>query len=71
MLIKFKMFLGITLLLLVVLFTIQNVAVVEIQFLLWGFAISRSLLIFVVLSIGILIGWVMRAIAHDAKNNKE
>ena len=71
MMIKFKMFLGITLLLLVVLFTIQNVAVVEIQFLLWGFAISRSLLIFVVLSIGILIGWVMRAIAHDAKNNKE
>ncbi len=69
---KFKMFLGITLLFLVVLFTLQNVAMVEIQFLLWGFSIPRSLLLFIVLFIGILIGWVMKTIAHDSKKaNKD
>jgi putative membrane protein len=43
-----------------VLFIIQNVAVVEIQFLFWSIQLSRSLLIFFLLSIGILIGWFLQ-----------
>ncbi|MDB2414869.1 LapA family protein [Rickettsiales bacterium] len=66
---KFKMSLGLVLLLSVVLFTIQNVAVVEIQFLLWGFSIPRALLIFAVLSIGIIIGWLTKAAFHKHKEN--
>lgn len=46
---------------LVVIFIIQNVAVVEIQFLLWSFQMSRSLLIFLLLVIGVLIGWFLHA----------
>ena len=44
-----------------VLFIIQNVAVVEIQFLFWSMQMSRSLLMFLLLAIGILIGWFLHA----------
>lgn len=43
----------------VVLFIIQNVAIVEIQFLFWSMQMSRSLLMFLLLAIGIIIGWFM------------
>jgi uncharacterized integral membrane protein len=42
-----------------VLFVIQNVAVVEIRFMFWSVAMSRALLMFFVLAVGILIGWLM------------
>lgn len=48
---------------LVILFVIQNVAVVEIQFLFWSFSIARSLLLFLVLGIGILLGWLLKSFA--------
>jgi len=44
-----------------VLFIVQNVAVVEIQFLFWSMQMSRSLLMFLLLAIGILIGWFLHA----------
>ena len=44
---------------LAVLFIIQNVAVVEIKFLFWSIQMSRSLLIFILLAIGFVIGWFM------------
>ena len=46
---------------LAVIFVIQNVAIVEIQFLLWSFQMSRSLLIFLLLVIGVIIGWFLHA----------
>lgn len=44
---------------LVVLFIVQNVTVVEIKFLFWSIQMSRSLLIFILLAIGFVIGWFM------------
>jgi len=46
---------------LAVLFIIQNVAVVEIKFLFWSIQMSRSLLIFFLLAIGITIGWFLNS----------
>jgi uncharacterized integral membrane protein len=46
----------IVLICLVVLFAVQNAAVVEIQFLLWSFAMPRALMVALLLSIGIIIG---------------
>lgn len=46
---------------LVVLFIIQNVNVVEIKFLFWTIQMSRSLLIFILLAIGFIIGWFMHS----------
>ncbi len=44
---------------LVGLFILQNVAVVEIQFLFWSIQMSRSLLMFLVLAIGMVMGWFL------------
>jgi lipopolysaccharide assembly protein A len=45
----------------VLIFVAQNVAAVEVKFLLWSISLSRSLLIIFVLVIGILIGWFLRS----------
>ena len=45
---------------LLVLFVVQNAEVLNVVFLVWSFEIRRALLIFVVLAIGILIGWLLR-----------
>ncbi|PIP73123.1 MAG: hypothetical protein COW89_03290 [Nitrospinae bacterium CG22_combo_CG10-13_8_21_14_all_47_10] len=52
-----KLYTGLSLLILVVIFTIQNSEIVQINFLIWNISISRALMIFLVLSIGILVGW--------------
>jgi len=44
---------------LAILFIIQNVAAVEIQFLFWSIQMSRALLIFLLFAIGIIIGWFL------------
>lgn len=44
-----------------VLFIAQNVAVVEISFLYWKASMQSSLLIFFVLLIGFVLGWIMHS----------
>ncbi len=44
----------------IVLFTVQNYEVVELQFLFWKVAMSRALMLFMVLAIGVTIGWLLR-----------
>ncbi len=57
---------------LAVLFVIQNVAVVEIRFLLWSISMSRSLLIFFLLAIGIIIGWLLHSyFIHQGDNSEQ
>ncbi len=58
---NFKLILILILIGLGVLFIIQNVAVVEIQFLFWSIQMSRSLLIFSLLTIGFIIGWSLHS----------
>jgi len=54
-----KLILGITLFLLLVVFTVQNAAIVTINFFFWELSISRALMIFFVLAIGIIIGLII------------
>ena len=56
---------------LAVLFLIQNVAVVEIQFLFWSIQMSRSLLIFFLLAIGIIIGWFLHSYFKHRKGESD
>lgn len=56
---------------LAVLFIIQNVAVVEIQFLFWSLQISRSLLIFFLLVIGVIIGWFLHSYLKYRKSKSD
>jgi len=52
---------------LVALFILQNVAIVEIQFLFWSTQMSRSLLMFVVFAIGIIFGWFLHSHFKNSK----
>jgi uncharacterized integral membrane protein len=62
---NYKIILSLILVILVVIFIIQNAAVVEIRLFFWTITLSRALVIFLVLVIGILIGWLMCGhIAH-------
>lgn len=56
---KIKIVLVMTLMLFVVLFTLQNTEVVNIKFFLWNYSLSRALLIFLLLAIGVLIGFFL------------
>lgn len=44
---------------LAVVFIVQNVTVVEVKFLLWSVEMSRALLMFLLLAVGIVIGWFL------------
>jgi len=55
-----------------VVFIIQNVAVMELRFLFWTLSMSGALLMFLILTVGIFLGWWLpgsfkrkKNIAHD------
>lgn len=52
---------------LLLLFILQNFAIVEIQFLLWSVSIPRSLLIFIIFSCGLILGWSLHSYARHRK----
>lgn len=58
----YKLITVFTLIGVIVLFTVQNTEVVELQFLFWKLAMSRALLLFMVLAIGVIVGWLLRGI---------
>lgn len=58
---NYKIVLILILVFLAVLFIIQNVALVEVQFLFWSIQMSRSLLMFLLVAIGIIIGWFLHS----------
>ena len=69
---NFKLIFSLALIGLAVIFVVQNVAVVEIQFFLWSISISRAILIFCVLAIGVIVGWLLHSFtAHKEKVGKE
>ena len=68
---SFKLILGLILAGFAVLFIIQNATVVEIQFLSWTISLSRSLLIFFVLAIGIVIGWLAHIFLISRQKSEE
>ena len=58
---NFKLILGIVLAGVAILFIIQNVTVVELKFLFWTLSMSRALLLFLILSTGIILGWFLHS----------
>ena len=55
---------------LAVIFIVQNVTVVEVRFLFWTLPISRSLLIFFALAIGIIVGWTLRGVSASRREEE-
>jgi uncharacterized integral membrane protein len=62
-----KVYLGLAILLLIVVFTLQNAEVVTVNFLIWRLSVSRSLMIFMVLIAGMLVGAVLASMARHRK----
>jgi uncharacterized integral membrane protein len=56
---------------LALLFIFQNVAIVEIQFLVWSTSMPRSLMILLILLTGIVIGWFLRSYLRYRKRHKK
>jgi uncharacterized integral membrane protein len=56
---SFRLILTLVLTVLVTVFVLQNTAVVEIRFLFWTVAMSRALLIVVMLVIGMALSWLL------------
>ena len=48
-----------------ILFSIQNVQIIEVQFLGWSLVTPRALLVFVVFVAGAIAGWVFRGGRRD------
>ncbi len=64
---KTKLFIASGLILLVMIFAVQNAATVDIRLLFWDVAFPRSLLIFLMLLIGMVIGWSLRSVFRILK----
>ena len=58
---NYKLIFTLVLVGLMVIFIVQNVSVVEIRFLFWKASMSRSIMIFLVLAVGIITGWLLRS----------
>jgi putative membrane protein len=60
----------IVLAILIVIFTIQNTQVVDIQFFVWKASISRALMLLSTLFIGIILGWLLTWTGYSRKKRK-
>jgi len=64
---KFKVIASVLLAGFALVFIFQNVDLVNIRFLFWTLAISRSLLVFSFLLIGLVLGWFVRSYAMQRR----
>jgi uncharacterized integral membrane protein len=62
-----KSIISLILIIAVLIFSIQNIAAVEIQFLLWGFSIPRAMLIVILLGIGFIIGLLFSSLVFHRR----
>jgi uncharacterized integral membrane protein len=60
-----RAYISLLLLLLVVVFIVQNANVVDTQFLFWKISMSTSLMTFFVLATSIIIGWITAGHLHN------
>jgi len=53
---------------LIVLFTLQNAEIVELHFLFWKWSMPRAVMTFIVLAIGVILGWILSTWMHHKRN---
>jgi lipopolysaccharide assembly protein A len=58
----FKLIVALMLIGLVVLFAVQNYEVVQLRLLFWSLEMSRALLLFLVFTTGVALGWIVRSL---------
>ena len=65
-----RLVLSIVLLGLLVIFSAQNYEVVRVRFLFWHLDLSRAVLLFLVLAIGIAIGWALPTVRRSGRADR-
>ena len=65
---KAKLAAGLLLLLLGIVFTLQNAEVVSVRFLFWSFSMSRVILLFLVFVAGAGAGWVLSSYTRGVQD---
>ena len=68
---KAKLIAGLLLLLLGIVFTLQNAEVVSVRFLFWGFSMSRVILLFLVFVAGAAAGWALSSYTRAMRDVDE
>ena len=64
---NFRLIFSMLLMVLVIIFMLQNAAIVEIKFLIWEGSLPRSFLIFITFLTGMVVGWLVRAMYRLSK----
>ena len=67
---RIKMTIGLVVVLLTIIFTMQNVDVVSIRFLAWERTVSLALLIFVIFSCGLFGGYLLGSLTGMSRRKK-
>ena len=67
---KYKLIAGLVLIFIAVIFIVQNSEVVDIRLFFWTMSISRILLMFIILVIGIIIGFLFNSYLKHVKSKK-
>jgi uncharacterized integral membrane protein len=62
--VRAKLIAAVIVLLMVIVFTLQNAEVVSVRLLFWTLTVSRALLLFVVFGLGILAGWFFSGLSR-------
>lgn len=63
-----KLIISLALLGLTVLFTLQNTAVVDLRFFFWSLSMSRALMVYCVLAVGLVAGWMLASWSYHQKS---
>jgi uncharacterized integral membrane protein len=66
-----KLIIGLVIICLVAIFIIQNAAIVEIQVFFWTIAMSSILLMFILLFIGVAVGWLLNSYYTHKKEESD
>ena len=66
---NFKLIFALILACLAVIFIIQNAEMAEVRFLVWSIKLSRSLLMFLLLAGGVIIGWFLNSYSKYHKSD--
>ena len=65
-----KFVIGVIIGIIVIVFMVQNVEKVDIQFFAWSVTVSRAIMILIVLAVGIVLGWVIKSLGYRKKRKK-
>ena len=67
---NFKLIVSLILTGFAVIFIIQNIATVDFRFILWSWHLPLALLMFFLLAIGILVGWMLHSYALHRRRRR-